>query len=132
MHASDVVKTHDIRFHVHPMEQASQAATCLATLPNVTVAYLPAHQKVVVRYSLEHYTLAELECWLIDLGFHLDSSLLSRLKRALITYCEQVQRDNLQQPERLIKRPREIHIREWQKHVHGDDDDTPEEWRHYR
>ncbi|MBB5018164.1 hypothetical protein HNQ59_001449 [Chitinivorax tropicus] len=130
--SSDFIKTREIRFAPWPPEQTRQAAQLLCHLPTLEIISHPAGYRLIVQYSLHHHCLAEIEAWLLQLGFHLDGSLTMRLKRALITYCEQVQRDNLQCPERLIKKPKEIHIHIWQHHAHGDHDATPEEWRKYR
>jgi hypothetical protein len=67
-----------------------------------------------------------------DAGFHLDSSLYSKLVRALVYFCEETQRHNLESPERLIKKSNEVYIKVYDQHPHGDHDDTPVELREYK
>ena len=48
-----------------------------------------------VRYDVRQITLSAIEHVLVRLGYHLDSRLLSRMKRALYAYSEDTQRTNL-------------------------------------
>jgi hypothetical protein len=85
-----------------------------------------------VRYSVLDYSLELIEDALRDAGFHLDSSLYSKLVRALVYFCEETQRHNLESPERLIKKSNEVYIKVYDQHPHGDHDDTPVELREYK
>lgn len=64
-------------------------------------------------------------------GFHLDNSLLCKLKRSLAYFCESVQRRNLAANEPEIK-SQQAFIKVYERHLHGDCDETPEEWRSYK
>ncbi|MDR3430124.1 hypothetical protein [Silvimonas sp.] len=123
-------KTHDIVFHVLPTDQAVQAARLLGRIPGVVVQPHESERRVTVHYDVLEHTLLELETWLQSGGFHLDGSILQKIKRALIHYTEDVQRDNTQIPEHPTK-SREVFVKAWEHHLHGDHDDTPEELRRY-
>lgn len=87
---------------------------------------------LVVRYSIMEYSLEGLESALVEAGFHLDQSLLTRLRRAFVYFCEETQRHNLLSPERLVKQSNEVYIKAYGHHPHGDHDDTPPELREYK
>jgi hypothetical protein len=131
MTQTELIKTRTIAFHDAPPEQAKKALRLLEGLPNIEAGLSPAPQQLWVRYSLENYSLAGIEAALASLGFELDHSLYHKLVRALAHYCEEVQCENLRSPARLIK-SREVFVKVWEHHAHGDRDETPEEWREYR
>jgi hypothetical protein len=123
-------KNRDIVFSALPLEQASQAARLLARLAGVQCQVFAAQHRISVQYRLSEYSLLELETRLQDAGFHLDNAILQKIKRALAHYCEEVQFDNQTIPEHNIK-SRDVYVQVWDKHPHGDHDDTPEELRRY-
>jgi hypothetical protein len=86
---------------------------------------------LLVRYEVPNYTLQRVEKALTAEGFHLDNSILTKIRRALVYYCEAIQCENLAPPprDRLSK---QIFAQVYENHAHGDHDDTPEEWRSYR
>lgn len=131
MQTPDTFKTRQIVFSELPPRQAIEAAVLLEGLPHLDLLQVLDDRTLLVRYELPHYTLERIERALAAEGFHLDNSLLTKLKRALAYYCEAIQCQNLEPPprDRLSK---EIFARAWSHHPHGDHDDTPEEWRHYR
>lgn len=122
-------KIHDIHFSALPPGQTEQAATLLARLEEIKVEQIDA-LCVRVHYDILDHTLEALESALIAQGFHLDNSLYSKLVRALVYYCEDIQLHNLLTPQRLIKKSNEAYIEAWTRHPHGDHDDTPLELRH--
>lgn len=131
MSHADLIKTRSIAFAAEPSEQARKALRLLEGLPNLEAGLSPGPQQIWVRYSLENYSLAGLEAALASLGFVLDHGLFHKTVRALAHYCEEVQSENLRTPARLIK-SREVFVKVWEHHAHGDRDETPEEWREYR
>lgn len=122
-------KSHDIRFSALPVGQAAQAVASLSRLEALKAVLLDAYS-LRVEYDILDHTLETLEQALIDQGFHLDNSLYSKLIRALVYYCEDIQLHNLLSPQRLIKKSNEAYVEAWTHHRHGDHDDTPEELRH--
>ena len=131
MQASDNFKTRQIIFSRVPLNQAHQAAVLLEGLPHLSVLSEVDDRTLLVRYEIPNYTLQRVEKALAAEGFHLDNSLLSKLRRALFYYCENIQCENLAPPprDRLSK---QIFAQVYEHHPHGDHDDTPEEWRSYR
>jgi hypothetical protein len=126
-----VIKKREIRFQAIPSGQAVQAYELLQGLDNLRVELLDSSTSIVVEYRVCEYTLEALEQALIAQRFHLDNSLLTKLRRALAYYSESIQRDNLRTPEHQHK-TQQLFIRAYHNHPHGDRDETPVEWREYR
>jgi hypothetical protein len=131
MRPIDLEKDREIVFHALPAGQAERALILLEGLDGLEVAVGPDGNRLRVRYDICEYTLEGLETALASQGFHLDNSLLSKLKRALIYFCESVQRQNVAANEPDIK-SQQAFIKVYESHLHGDRDDTPEEWRGYK
>lgn len=127
---SDLHKRREIVFHATPPQQAGRAHELLSALPDLGVDRGGEHL-LEVRYNVHHHTLEGLESLLMEQGYHLEVTLLIRLKRALIYHVEWVQRENMQRPEVKTKNY-QAHVEAWEKRPHGDHDATPEEWRQYR
>jgi hypothetical protein len=114
-----------------PAGQAARALVLLEGLDGLVVTTGPDGNRLLVRYHVCEYTLEGLETALSSQGFHLDNSLMSKLKRALAYFCESVQRRNLAADEPDIK-SQQAFMKVYENHLHGDRDDTPEEWRSYK
>lgn len=130
--ASELQKQRDILFAKFPPGQVPEAADQLQRIEAVDATPKHEARAVEVAYDLQQHTLKELEDHLVDQGFHLDNTLMSKLLRALTHYIEETQLHNLQAPERLIKKSHEAYVHAWEQHPHGDHDDTPPEWREYK
>lgn len=128
----DLHKQRDILFAKFPPGQVPEAADQLARMDGLEVAPLLEKRAVEVDYDLSDYTLRDLEDHLVDRGYHLDNTLMSKLVRALIHYSEDTQLRNMNAPERLTKKSQEAYVKAWEHHPHGDRDDTPLEWRDYK
>ena len=126
----DLEKTREIAFHALPHGQAQRALELLDGLDGLDAELIGA-ETLQIRYKVCEYTLQGLETALTEQGFHLDNSILSRIRRALAYFCERVQRENLAANVDDCK-SRKIYARVWSQHLHGDRDETPEEWRSYR
>jgi hypothetical protein len=131
MRPCDLEKVREIVFHALPAGQAERAVILLAGLDGLVVTVGPDGNRLLVRYHVCEYTLEGLETALASQGFHLDNSLLSKLKRSLAYYCESVQRRNVAANEPDIK-SQQAFMQVYERHLHGDRDDTPEEWRGYK
>ena len=131
MRPSDLEKEREIIFHALPAGQVARALSLLEGLEGVWAesGTLPNHLRV--RYHVCEYTLESLEVALSSQGFHLDNSVLSKLKRALAYFCESVQRRNLAANEPDAK-SQQAFVKVYERHLHGDRDETPEEWREYK
>ncbi len=127
----DLEKDREIVFHRLPAGQAERALSLLEGMDGLTVAAGTEANHLWVRYHVCEYTFEGLEAALTSQGFHLDNSLLSKLKRALAYFCESVQRRNIAANEPDIK-SQHAFIKVYDRHLHGDRDETPEEWRDYK
>ncbi len=131
MRPCDLEKNREIVFHALPAGQAARALRLLQGMDGLLVAAGESANHLRVRYHVCEYTLEGLETALASQGFHLDNSLLSKLKRALAYFCEAVQRGNVEANEPDIK-SQQAFMKVYEHHMHGDRDDTPEEWRDYK
>ena len=127
----DLEKDREIVFHALPTGQVERALILLEGMDGLTVAVGTEANHLLVRYLVCEYTLEGLETALASQGFHLDNSLLCKLKRALAYFCESVQRRNLAANEPDIK-SQQAFMKVYDRHLHGDRDETPEEWRDYK
>lgn len=133
MNASDLKKRREILFAKFPPGQVPEAADDLRHVDELEVEPKYEKRAVGVAYDLTQHTLQELEDGLVDKGYHLDNTLMSKLVRALIHYVEDTQLHNLEAPEKRLKRSsQEAYVQAWEHHPHGDHDDTPPEWREYK
>lgn len=131
MRPCDLEKDREIVFHALPVGQVERALTLLEGMDGLTVVAGTEANYLLVRYNVCEYTLEGLESALSNQGFHLDNSLLSKLKRALAYFCESVQRRNVAANEPDIK-SQQAFVKVYERHLHGDRDETPEEWRDYK
>ncbi|MHB1332655.1 MAG: hypothetical protein ACYCY1_08670 [Sulfuriferula sp.] len=131
MNASDQQKNREIMFSALPVQQAKAALALLEGMQDLNVEMGNHDYSIVVHYDVCNYTLEKLESALQAHGLHLDNSLLQKLRRALIYFCERNQRDNLSVPPQQQKFAKPF-VEAFQHHPHGDQDDTPEEWRSYK
>ncbi|MCL2345455.1 MAG: hypothetical protein FWC58_06340 [Desulfobulbus sp.] len=130
---SDLNKKREIVFSRFPPGQVPEAADDLRRMDELAVETRYEKRTIGVAYDLRQHTLRELDEHLVDKGYHLDNTLLTKLTRALIYYVEDTQLHNIGVPEKLIKpSAQEAYIKAWEHHPHGDHDDTPVEWREYR
>lgn len=125
-------KRRELRFHATPPDQIERARALLQDWNKLSVYDSERRHTLVVEYELGEHAFFRIESLLLENGFHLDGSLLFKLQRALILFCEETQLRNLQQPERLIKKSNDLYGKAWEHHPHGDHDDTPVELREYK
>lgn len=128
----DLEKSREIVFHPLPPGQVERALALLEGLEGLIVQIAAERQHcLIVRYHVCEYTLEGLEAALANQGFHLDNSLMSKFRRALAYFCENVQRRNVAANEPDIK-SQQAFMKVYDRHLHGDRDETPEEWRGYK
>jgi len=131
--APPIRKRRTILFARFPPGQVAEASVFLAGIERLDVNRGDESRAVDVTYDLRHHCLQELEASLEDRGYHLDNTLLSKMMRALIYYVEETQLHNLDAPYRRLKHSQsEAYTHAWERHPHGDHDDTPPEWREYK
>lgn len=126
-------KQRNIVFARFPPEQVPAASSDLGQMQDLELERRDAQRALGVAYDLHHHCLQELEGTLEDKGYHLDNTLMSKMMRALIYYVEETQLHNLEAPNRPLKHSQsEAYTHAWERHPHGDHDDTPPEWREYK
>ena len=122
-------KHREIRFCKLKPDQVAEAQALLSTLPGLEVAPGALPNGVSVWYEIADHCMEALERLLTDRGFHLENTLYCKLIRALVYFTEETQRRNLGQPERLLKKSHDVYSKAWDRHLHGDHDDTPPDLR---
>jgi hypothetical protein len=133
MSGPDLKKKREILFSKFPPGQVPEAADDLQHLETLEVDPKFEKRSVGVSYELTDHTLRELDEHLVEKGFHLDNTLMTKLTRALIYYVEETQLHNIGAPEKRLKRSaQEAYVKAWEHHPHGDHDETPPEWREYQ
>lgn len=126
----DTQKRREIVFHTLPPDQIQPALALLTQLPGLRASEHDPFS-VQIEYNIADHCLEDIEALLWARGFHLEGSLLIRIKRNLVYHCERVQRENLGKPAPRTKNY-PAHIEAWAKRPHGDHDKTPTEWRQYK
>ena len=129
------VKHREIGFRdPHPdPHQAKTALVFLVEVEGIVHASMPdpARNSVRVSYDLNRICLRVVESLLMELGFHLDNSLMSRLRRALYYYTEENEMQSLLIHDDQDHSTREIFMRCYRCKSHGCRDERPEHWRNY-
>lgn len=129
----DFIKHREILFDpLHPdSNQARTAAGLLEEIDGILQARALSPTSLVVRYDLGRITLEAIDQLLSDTGFHLDNSLLSKLKRSLFHYTEETLRANVGCEQGQSNCTRKVFIQRYEQLPHGCRDERPEHWRHY-
>ncbi len=129
----DAIKHRELQFNpLHPEpQQAHSAMLLLSGAPGIIHLRALAAQRLAISYDVRNITLEAIEAILIETGFHLDNSLLTKLKRALHHYTEEVQRENLGCPVGESNCTRKVFVNRYQHLPHGCRDQRPEYWRKY-
>lgn len=129
----DAIRHRELQFApLHPdPHQARSAMLLLSDAEGIVEVEVIDDLRLRVSYRIEQISLRELEESLAELGFHLDNSLLTKLKRALYYFSEEVQRDNLGCPRGETNCVQNVFINRYRKLPHGCRDDRPQHWRHY-
>jgi hypothetical protein len=130
--APDLIKHREILFQaVHAdREQARSAARLLREVEGILEVAAPSATRLELTYDLAQVCLRDIESALEEVGFHLDNSLLSKVRRAVWGYAEDAQRANLgcDDPRNCSRR---IFVDAYRHHAHGCRDDRPEHLRLY-
>lgn len=125
MNPFELNKERVLLFADEPAHQLDQAYALLKGLKNFQVEKHSGHNSLLIRYSVEHYSLEGLEKALTKEGFSFKSSVLGKMKKTLIHYCEDVQYHNLKTPEpRTKNNAQEVFVKVYEQHPHGDHDNT--------
>lgn len=133
MNPFELQKQRLLFFCNEPANQLFAAYMLLVGLDNFHVEMGPLPNSLLIRYSIQHYSLEGLEKALASEGFRLEYSTLGTIKKHLIHYCEDVQYHNLKTPEpRTKNNSQEIFVKAYGLHPHGNHDETPKELREFK
>ena len=129
-----LLKHREISFSpLHPdPNQAQSAMLLLSGQQGIESQHQVQSHRLGLSYFINHLSLQEIESALIDNGFHLDNSLLVKLKRALIYYSEETQRSNLGCDKGNSHCTRKVFTAQHKRSNHGCRDERPHHWRIYR
>ncbi len=130
---TDTTRFREIHFNpMHPdPSQAQSAILLLSDIHGITHLDLVNSLKLRIGYNLKHINLRHIEQALIDVGFHLDNSILVKIKRALHYYTEDVQCENMGYPTKDSNSTKQVFINRYQRLKHGCRDERPDHWRRY-
>lgn len=129
----ELIKQRDIHF-MSPQADNNPAAAAYALLSQVDgiIEANPVHEYCLsVTYHLAKVTLNDIDDVLQEVGFHLDNSILSKLKRALFYYAEETQLANMGYDHAESKSTLEIFINRHSQLPHGCRDERPVHLRRY-
>ena len=111
-----------------PAFSASLLLTGIHGIENITTL---TAERMLISYDIQQITYDEIEQVLQEIGYHLDNSLLMKLKRALYNYTEETERANLGYANGQCKCTRDVFIKQYSVKPHGCRDPRPEYWRNY-
>ena len=131
--AGDLIKCREIDFvEPHPdQHQANSAVDLLLGLDGIVSAAAPTPTRLLVTYRLPELSLELVEEMLSRIGFHLDNSLLAKLRRALVHYTEDTQCANLGCTQGQSNCTVKVFVNRYQHIRHGCRDSRPPHWRDY-
>ncbi len=133
MNPFELLKKRELIFSDDPSCQVEQAYLLLTSIENLRVERSNQPNALIIHYSLEHYSHEALERALIKEGFRFKESWFDIIHKHLVHYCEDVQKHNLDIPEHHTKKNEsEVFAKAYEKHPHGNHDDTPPELREYK
>ncbi|HUX82381.1 MAG TPA: hypothetical protein VMV35_06055 [Halothiobacillus sp.] len=140
MDHSALIKQREIRFRGphHHGDQSSGATVFLGHLPGVIKAERLDAWCLTVNYDVQKICLRVIRRHLQLAGFHLDASLLVKMKLALIEYAEQNQRElmgleNFPLPTRPYQTSSEhLSIHQLNMHPPAIPEHSDDPWRHYQ
>lgn len=129
----ELIKQREIWFmnldaQTHP---AREAMSLLLDADGIEHTHIITPACLHVRYDISRITLQIIEEALEAVGFHLDNSLLYKMKRALFHYTEETQLTNLGYLHDQASSTLDIFISSYQQRQHGCRDQRPPHLRHY-
>ncbi len=130
---NDFIKQHEIHFrNVNPnANDARETLRLLLGVQGIVNIQALTPDCVQVRYDLRQITLQVIESALTEVGFHLDNSLLSKMKRALFYYTEETQLVNRGYHHDQASSTLDIFVSCYNQRQHGCRDERPEYLRRY-
>ena len=113
------------------IDQAHSATLILSDVEGILHVH-PRHETLIlISYDLSYINLQIIESLLSELGLHLDNSLMSRLRRALYYYTEELQQDDIGCKRGRGNCTQAVFINRYRQLEHGCRDVRPDHWRQY-
>ncbi|RCX33216.1 hypothetical protein [Thioalbus denitrificans] len=133
MSAKDTIRGRTLCFcQYHPdPHQARSALPMLRQVDGVHTVKQRAERCLELEYDLHKVSLKLIEDAMVAAGFHLDNSLMSKLKRSLYYYTEENLRTAIGCDRGQNNCVEKIFINHYARRPHGCRDDRPEHWRKY-
>jgi hypothetical protein len=130
---TDIIKQREICFRGHDpgADEASEATRLLQGIDGIEETLIANLHCIQLRYDLRRITLQIIEDALTELGFHLDNSLLAKMKRTLLYYTEETQLMNLGYQHDQAHSTADIFINNYNQREHGCRDERPPHLRRY-
>lgn len=130
---ADFIKTREIHFrNVDPVSNdAREAMRLLLDARGIEQIRALSDDCVQISYDIRQVTLQALEAALVEVGFHLNNTLLVKVKRALFYYTEETQLMNLGYQHGQANSTLDIFVNSYDQREHGCRDERPEYLRHY-
>lgn len=131
--SNDAIKCREIWFRgPHPdPNQALTATLILSDVEGILDVHPTSNAMMMVTYDVSQITLQIIDTFLSELGFHLDNSLLMKLRRALYYYTEELQQDVMGCGRGRGNCTRDVFINRYRQLEHGCRDVRPDHWRQY-
>ena len=128
-----LLKRREIRFrNLDPhANDATEAMQLLLDVAGIEHIMATTQDCMHIHYDLRHISLQMIEAALIEVGFHLDNSLLCKLKRALFYYIEETQLMNLAYDHNQAISTIDVFINCYNQRQHGCRDERPAHLRQY-
>ena len=92
---NDIIKKREIRFKLSTPDQALKAEQLLTGVMGIEYIAAVDRNCLQIRYSVEELTLQMIESALREVGFELDDGVITKLKRAIFSYCEDALRASI-------------------------------------
>ncbi len=105
-------------------------------LSGVLMSHALNNRSVHIAYDLNYITFEEINAVLVNEGYHLDNSLLAKMKRSIAFYCEEAFRENSRREWALDevheqRKSELVYLRARKKSACECRDQRPEHWRKY-
>jgi hypothetical protein len=123
---NDIIKNREIRFKLSTPDQAQKAEQLLNDVAGIERIEAIAPDCLHIQYSVETLTLQMIESALRDVGFDLEDSIITRVKRAVYSYCEDALRASIGIDETTGGKPPDLKLSHQTLQ-----DPRPHDWRKY-
>ena len=122
---NDIIKSREIRFKLSTPDQAERARQLLSDVEGIEHMEVTQENNLQIRYNVEKLTLQMIENALRKVGFELDDGLITVIKRAVFSYCEDALRASLG-VDHEREQKRDLTLKTQVLH-----DPRPDDWRKY-